>query len=111
MGRRANLPLTQCASRLAPPAGIPVLLSLLVLIFTSGGEDLTKLPSNRIELYGLGIESAIAKRLLPSGHTSSDVLIQQWLRLFNLDRSAATAHANAAPWQPTRLSHVGSGGG
>ena len=33
--------------------GVPVLLSLLVLIFTAGGEDLTKLPSNRIELYVL----------------------------------------------------------
>ena len=36
---------------LVDATGIPVLLSLLVLIFTSGGEDLTKLPSNRIELY------------------------------------------------------------
>ena len=48
---------------LVDATGIPVLLSLLVLIFTSGGEDLTKLPSNRIELYELGIESAINKRL------------------------------------------------
>jgi hypothetical protein len=44
---------------LVDATGIPVLLSLLVLIFTSGGEDLTKLPSNRIELYELGIDSAI----------------------------------------------------
>ena len=48
---------------LVDATGIPVLLSLLVLIFTSGGEDLTKLPSNRIELYELGIESAMQKRL------------------------------------------------
>ena len=75
---------------LVDATGIPVLLSLLVLIFTSGGEDLTKLPSNRIELYELGIESAIAKRLLPSGYTSSDSLVKDWLRLFNLDRSAIT---------------------
>ena len=40
---------------LVDATGIPVLLSLLVLIFTSGGEDLTKLPSNRIELYEIAI--------------------------------------------------------
>ena len=38
---------------LVDATGVPVLLSLLVLIFTAGGEDLTKLPSNRIELYVL----------------------------------------------------------
>ena len=72
--------------------GVPVLLSLLVLIFTAGGEDLTKLPSNRIELYELGIESAISKRLLRGGSQmaledrSTDMLIHEWMRLFNLDR-------------------------
>ena len=76
---------------LVDATGIPVLLSLLVLIFTSGGEDLTKLPSNRIELYDLGIESAISKRLLPRNMTTSDSLVHDWLRLFNLDRSAMAA--------------------
>ena len=76
---------------LVDATGIPVLLSLLVLIFTSGGEDLTKLPSNRIELYELGIESAISKRLLKGGSLpdesqSTDYLIHEWMRLFNLDR-------------------------
>ena len=79
---------------LVDATGIPVLLSLLVLIFTSGGEDLTKLPSNRIELYELGIESAITKRLLPSGHRVSDTLVKEWLRLFNLDRSVAAASSS-----------------
>ena len=73
---------------LVDATGIPVLLSLLVLIFTSGGEDLTKLPSNRIELYELGIKSAISKRLLPGRRTNTDQLVHEWLRLFNLDRSA-----------------------
>ena len=73
---------------LVDATGVPVLLSLLVLIFTAGGEDLTKLPSNRIELYELGIQSAIAKRLLPGGRTSTDSLMHDWLRLFNLDRSS-----------------------
>ena len=68
-----------------------VLLSLLVLIFTAGGEDLTKLPSNRIELYDIGIESAVRKRLLPGSRTSTDLIIHDWLRLFNLDRSAIAA--------------------
>ena len=77
---------------LVDATGIPVLLSLLVLIFTSGGEDLTKLPSNRIELYELGIESAIKKRLqrgqAAKGDVNpSDMLIRHWIRLFNLDRS------------------------
>ena len=76
---------------LVDATGIPVLLSLLVLIFTSGGEDLTKLPSNRIELYEIGIESAVSKRLRPGGRTSTDLLIHDWLRLFNLDRSAMAA--------------------
>ena len=76
---------------LVDATGIPVLLSLLVLIFTAGGEDLTKLPSNRIELYELGIESAILKRLLPGNKASTDQLIHEWLRLFNLDRSAMQA--------------------
>ena len=76
--------------------GIPVLLSLLVLIFTAGGEDLTKLPGSRIELYELGIESAVTQRLIPTGYTSSDALISMWLRLFNLDRSAVTMVAAGA---------------
>ena len=77
---------------LVDATGIPVLLSLLVLIFTSGGEDLTKLPSNRIELYELGIESAINKRLSPGGK-NVEVLIRDWMRLFNLDRGASVAAA------------------
>ena len=79
---------------LVDATGIPVLLSLLVLIFTAGGEDLTKLPSNRIELYELGIESAINKRLQrgqpakdDTGPMIYDQLVRHWMRLFNLDRS------------------------
>ena len=82
---------------LVDAVGIPVLLSLLVLIFTSGGEDLNKLPSNRIELYEIGIESAVSKRLLPGGRTSTDMLIHDWLRLFNLDRSAMVAAVDVKP--------------
>ena len=80
---------------------VPVLLSLLVLIFTAGGEDLTKLPSNRIELYELGIDSAIAKRLrtkrqendeaVASSGEATDVLIRRWMMLFNLDRTQMAA--------------------
>jgi len=80
---------------LVDATGIPVLLSLLVLIFTSGGEDLTKLPSNRIELYELGIESAISKRLQRGGShenqpEGTDLLIHDWMRLFNLDRGQSS---------------------
>ena len=82
---------------LVDATGVPVLLSLLVLIFTSGGEDLTKLPSNRIELYDIGIESAVTKRLLPGARTSTDLIIHDWLRLFNLDRSAMAAMAATVP--------------
>ena len=48
------------------------------------------LPSllSRSQLYEIGIESAVTKRLLPGGNTTTDQLIHQWLRLFNLDRSA-----------------------
>ena len=81
---------------LVDATSVPVLLSLLVLIFTAGGEDLTKLPSNRIELYELGIDSAIAKRLRtkrqesdegPQSGEATDVLIRRWMMLFNLDRT------------------------
>ena len=80
---------------LVDATGIPVLLSLLVLIFTSGGEDLTKLPSNRIELYELGIESAINKRLQRGGKSAAAVeaLIRDWMRLFNLDRGQSQSAA------------------
>ena len=86
---------------LVDATGIPVLLSLLVLIFTAGGEDLTKLPSNRIELYELGIESAINKRLQrgqpakgDSGPMIYDQLVRHWMRLFNLDRSNMSVEDN-----------------
>lgn len=92
---------------LVDATGVPVLLSLLVLIFTAGGEDLTKLPSNRIELYDIGIESAVTKRLLPGNRTSMDLIIHDWLRLFNLDRSAMAAIA-AAP-TPGELGGDGEG--
>ena len=82
---------------LVDATGVPVLLSLLVLIFTAGGEDLSKLPSNRIELYDIGIESAFIKRLLPGNRTSTDLIIHDWLRLFNLDRSAMAAMAATVP--------------
>ena len=85
---------------LVDATSVPVLLSLLVLIFTAGGEDLTKLPSNRIELYELGIESAIHKRLQTKKAAeenaedqalASDVIIRRWMTLFNLDRTQMTA--------------------
>ena len=82
-----------------------MLLSLLVLIFTSGGEDLTKLPSNRIELYELGINSAINKRLLPRNMTSTDSLVHEWLRLFNLDRSAMSAAITAGGTEKKEREH------
>ena len=89
---RLNALLEEKLVFLVDATGVPVLLSLLVLIFTSGGEDLTKLPSNRIELYELGIESAITKRLQTKKSTSSeaeasDLIIRRWMMLFNLDRS------------------------
>ena len=49
---------------LVDATGIPVLLSLLVLIFTSGGEDLSQLPKSQFELYQMGIVAAMDKRLL-----------------------------------------------
>ena len=47
--------------------GIPVLLSLLLLTYSSGGDgdmlDLDELPQDRLQLYKLGITSGIRKRL------------------------------------------------
>ena len=51
---------------LVDATGVPVLLSLLVLIFTSGGEDLSQLPKSQFELYQMGIQFAMDKRLLSS---------------------------------------------
>lgn len=49
---------------LVDASGVPVLLSLLVLIFSSGGNDLSDLPTNQYKLYTMGIHHAINKRLL-----------------------------------------------
>ena len=49
---------------LVDASGVPVLLSLLVLIFSAGGDDLSDLPTNQYKLYTLGIHHAINKRLL-----------------------------------------------
>ena len=48
---------------LVEASGVPVLLSMLVLIFASGGEDLTKLPANRLQLYTMATECAVRRRL------------------------------------------------
>ena len=47
-------------------AGVPVLLSLLVLVFSSAGEDenLDLLPQSAYELYSMATQSAVHKRLL-----------------------------------------------
>ena len=37
------------------------------------------------------LDSAISRRLLPGNRTNTDALIHDWLRLFNLDRSAMSA--------------------
>ena len=48
---------------LVEASGVPVLLSMLVLIFASGGEDLSKLPANRLQLYTMATECAVKRRL------------------------------------------------
>ena len=50
-------------------SGVPVLLSLLVLVFTSstskdGEEDLDMLPQSTYELYSMATQSAVVQRLL-----------------------------------------------
>ena len=95
---------------LVDASGVPVLLSLLVLIFTSGGEDLSQLPTNQFALYELGIQHAIDKRfytaytsVLGGGQDGANAgnklayddalatrtLVQMWQQLFALDRTKA----------------------
>ena len=70
-GRTTALTIEEIDSMLEPAlvflvdaSGVPVLLSLLVLIFSSGGDDLSDLPTNQYQLYSMGIHHAINKRLL-----------------------------------------------
>ena len=100
---------------LVDASGVPVLLSLLVLIFTSGGEDLAELPTNQFALYELGIQHAIDRRFfnaytevtgLKEGDEAGGLgyddalatrtLVQIWQQLFALDRTKALAVAQAA---------------
>jgi Ran GTPase-activating protein (RanGAP) involved in mRNA processing and transport len=96
---------------LVDASGIPVLLSLLVLIFTSGGEDLAELPTNQFELYEMGIMHAIDRRFFTAytavtgvrggGNSAEGIvyddalatrtLVQIWQQLFALDRTKALA--------------------
>ena len=61
--------------------GIPVLLSLLLLTYSStGGQsiDLEELPLDRLQLYKLGIMSGIKKRLaLAVGDAAGDAAVQE----------------------------------
>jgi hypothetical protein len=52
---------------------VPVLLSMLVLIFASGGEDLTKLPANRLQLYTMATECAVRRRLQARARKAEEV--------------------------------------
>ena len=67
-------------------AGVPVLLSLLVLVFTTtsgaGDEDLDSLPQSAYELYSMATQSAVIQRMLQMGQ---------------LKGTAATAEEGAAP--------------
>ena len=44
-------------------AGVPVLLSMFVLILVSGAEDLSLLPTSRLELYQTATDSALRRRI------------------------------------------------
>ena len=102
---------------LVDATGVPVLLSLLVLIFTSGGEDLSQLPKSQFELYQMGIQFAMDKRLLSSAEGRSPAaaveasasgklayddklvtasLFKRWNKLFALDHTPVGAIAVAA---------------
>ena len=104
---------------LVDATGVPVLLSLLVLIFTSGGEDLSQLPKSQFELYQMGIRFAMDKRLLGSSQEGTAAagsanergtalayddaevtaaLTKRWNKLFALEKTAPQAAvASATP--------------
>ena len=44
-------------------AGVPVLLSMFVLILVSGAEELSVLPTSRLELYQMATDSALRRRI------------------------------------------------
>ena len=103
---------------LVDATGVPVLLSLLVLIFTSGGEDLSQLPKSQFELYQMGIQFAMDKRLVASSQDGAEVergaalvyddkavttsLVKRWNKLFALEQTgpvmpASTPRGSKAP--------------
>ena len=52
---------------LVEASGEPVLLSMLVLIFSDGDESMSRLPSSRLELYETALSEAIKRRLSSAG--------------------------------------------
>jgi hypothetical protein len=44
-------------------SGVPVLLSMFVLILVSGVQELSRLPTSRLELYQLATDSALMRRI------------------------------------------------
>eukprot|EP00966_Prymnesium_polylepis_P112117 2593536-Prymnesium_polylepis.1 len=48
---------------LVEASGEPVLLSMLVLIFSDGDEDMSRLPGSRLQLYETALSEAIKRRL------------------------------------------------
>jgi len=86
--------LEKVLSFLIEAAAVPVLLSLLVLVFTTstsvGEEDLEMLPQSAYELYSMATQSAVVQRLLVMGRIVSAV-----------DGAAAPDAASIAPAEET----------
>ena len=71
-----DLTLEKVLSFLIEAAAVPVLLSLLVLVFTTTGaaageEDLDMLPQSSYQLYSMATQSAVVQRLLIMGRAVS----------------------------------------
>jgi len=71
-----DLTLEKVLSFLIEAAAVPVLLSLLVLVFTTTGaaageEDLDMLPQSSYQLYSMATQSAVVQRLLAMGRAVS----------------------------------------
>ena len=69
-------PLQEMLSRvllfLVEASGEPVLLSMLVLIFSDGDESMSRLPSSRLQLYETALSEAIKRRLYSAATRGDD---------------------------------------
>jgi hypothetical protein len=82
-----DLMLERTLSFLSEAAGIPVLLSMLVVLFADGTVDVDRLPTNRAELYGNSLETILKQRCKDNLECARAMHLLRSIALGNLSAS------------------------